>query len=62
MSLFDHLMSKDKAEHARLLWIEAKENAVLREKVARLEVEIFWMKARERDADQIGSGPLASLD
>ncbi len=56
MSLYDHLLQKPKEELAKLLAAEAKDNAALKEKVARLEVEIFWMKARERDADESPGG------
>lgn len=43
------LLTKPKEELAKLLAVEAKKNAALEEKVARLEVELFWMKAKVRD-------------
>lgn len=52
MSLYDHLLQKPKEELAKMLAAEAKDNAALKERIARLEVEIFWMKARERDDQQ----------
>lgn len=51
-AFYDWLLTKPKEELARLLQIEAKDNAALKEKVARLEVEIFWMKAKERDDEK----------
>lgn len=54
MSLVDQLMATRTAlELAKELAQTAKENAALREKVTRLECELFWLKAvptiKERD-------------
>lgn len=60
MSLYEHLLTKSKEELAKLLAAEAKENAALKEKVARLKVELFWMEVRDRDATSTATpaGPL----
>lgn len=42
--LFDHLMTRDKADLAKELAATAKDNAALRERVARLECRLFWME------------------
>ena len=52
MSLYEHLRKKPVDELATLLAAEAKKNAALEEELARLKVEMFWMKVRERDAQQ----------
>lgn len=44
--LVEHLLAeRTPLELAKELAQQAKENAALRERVARLEVELFWLKA-----------------
>jgi len=52
MSLVDQLMTWTKLELAKSLKDQAKENAELKRRVVELEVEIFWMKVKERDDEQ----------
>jgi hypothetical protein len=57
MSLVDHLLATRTAlELAKELAQTAKENAHLREQVARLECEVFWLKV-----DIGGTGCAAGL-
>lgn len=44
MSLVEHLMARDKLDLAKELAATAKDNAALRERVARLECRLFWME------------------
>ena len=48
-ALFDWLLSWPKERLAKALQDEAKNNAALKRRVVELEVEIFWMKAKERE-------------
>jgi len=51
MSLVDHLIdTRTLLQLAQELVATAKENAELRERVARLECEIFWLKLNKTDA------------
>jgi hypothetical protein len=43
--LFNHLMARDKLDLAKELAATALDNAHLRERVNRLECELFWLKA-----------------
>ncbi len=49
MSLIDHLMKREKLDLAKELARTARENAVLRDEIGKRDVELFWMKAAERD-------------
>lgn len=68
MSIVEFLLdSRTPLELAKELAATAKENAVLRDKTFALEVELFWMKAAERQeatmsklkppSDGVHSGP-----
>ena len=50
MSLVDHLLAtRTKLELAKELAKTAKENAELKDRLGAAELEIFWMKAKERE-------------
>jgi hypothetical protein len=49
MSLIDQLMKREKLDLAKELARTAKENAALRDEIGKRDVELFWMKAAERD-------------
>jgi hypothetical protein len=49
VNLVDHLLTKSHLELAKELAATAKENAALKERLARAETEIFWMKVSDRD-------------
>lgn len=44
MSLYDHLMNWPRECLVKELQIQAKDNAALRERVARQDCELFWLK------------------
>jgi len=52
MSLIDHLMKREKLDLAKELARTAKENAALRDEIGKRDVELFWMKAAERDENR----------
>lgn len=58
VSLVEHLLeSRSKLDLAKELAAAAKENAHLKNEVFRLEHELFWMKATERNQDESKNSP-----
>jgi len=57
MSLVDHLMAtRTKLELAKELFQTAKENQELKDRAGAAELELFWIKAVERNLTTVAIG------